>query len=187
MSNHSPNHHHFGNGESIRSHPVAIAAGGLNVPLDMRPRVIDPVQPSVALRRAAIATGLDDQLVDFARGQVARVDALVGFPQIARPALLASDVLCACRLSPRSLLRRHLKPAMLPSVFALLPSAHALAALVGKAKQTALVASKYLRVCGQFAIALVADAMTRKRSYSARSWHPEYYRRSLYVSIENGC
>ena len=150
---------HFFNREPVSAREIARRTRWRNVSLCVRKSVVNPVQPAWTFGSSAVNAGLRYNVYDFVNGQIARVNALIGFAKKNRPPFHCFIVALHDGAALDFLFWRHVGPAFRPSVSTLFPLGMTSAALIGQAKSARCVTQKVFRSCWHFLFAAMANAV----------------------------
>lgn len=164
-------HSHLIDSEAIASDNVALRTSGLDVPLYVRERIVDPVQPPVVSGRAAEHARLFDQCENFFTRQITGINFLIGGSKKRSAASLCLPPSAGNNAPRRLLLRRQIRPALWSAVAAGLPRTVAFPALIREAERSARILQKHVWRRGQFTFAAIANAMGWLRSDAIFPFH----------------
>jgi len=165
------NEDHLGYRESVAANDVAVTTCGLDIVLDMRECVVDPIQATVLCGRPAINAWFFDHLQNFKRGEVAGVNLLIRFAKECGAASLCLTPPFHARNSFGALLWGQRTPSLPPPVATFLSGTMALPTLVRQTHRAALVAKENIRRSGQFSFTAIANTIIGLRRYSIIPLH----------------
>lgn len=142
---------HFGNAEAVAAHNVAVGAGDLDVALNVRLCIVDPVEPSINLDGPAIDARVVNHSGDLSRAKVARINPLVSLAEKDGPASRCAAVFQIAGLRRETLRRGHVGPSLRAAITPLATGAVAELALVASPLFSGAVGNELIERHFQFA------------------------------------